>query len=428
MLQYIFILRIIFILVFVFPLFHSYFSFVPESAKYITETFIVILICLIILENKVNIKFKGLFARYLITSFSVLIVLYIGSALLNSSNIIFLLLKLRYPIYGLFIFLLFDSLLSNKNEYSTTIERWFKNIFYLQLIILPLQYIGYNLIPGFSSSILVATNHIDSAAGTIGRGTGTISIFILIYFLFQFTIKKNKNSFYFLIPLLFTFSGGANLLLIMALLLIAIINPKVIFERKKMILGFIMLIFVAWIFSEIILKENIFRYSYNYIGLQIQNISKSGQDNNEIFSNQLSRTSGYTYLLYTLKIKDALWYGLGPDALATSNTLNISSNKMTYQLELILSDSLTYLAQFGLSLLIYVVVWLKILLSTLFLTKKNKKISGIFIILTINFLSFFYTSTSESLPYLFLLMYIFAYANQLASVKNVNMSKYKTKL
>lgn len=155
------------------------FGILPNSVKIITDIYLILFFVEILLKNKFSEVIKlNKITRFTAIYSAVFTVIFVLSALVNQSNISLSLLEHRKIIFPLLFLLVLNyySILKNK---IYNFEPFLRIIFIVQMIIIPLQYIFYDLYKGYMVTYM---NRIDSASGTFGVGTAMVGVFIINYY------------------------------------------------------------------------------------------------------------------------------------------------------------------------------------------------------------------------------------------------------
>ena len=403
-------LKILFVFLYLVPITYKYFSLLPNKIQWISDILVVLTFLLFFFDNDMQIK-RNKITRELSILFFLLITVCLISSGLNKSNFLFTILEIKRLIFPLLIYFVLEQTTSNQ-KYK--IIKWYSVVIIIQIIVMPIQYMSYILVPNFGKYLSYGVNLVDCATGTVGRGTGAISVFLVIFFIYNYVVMKKKGSFVFLIPLLFTFSNGANVLLVISIVLLFLMKEIKIWSLKS-VLSVVLLIGAGLFISSYIFKKNIFTSSYETLFLlKERKLTDKWTKKREVKGldgGKLTRKDGYLYLHENFKQPANYFFGLGPDVIAKSTTFDVKKSKLPYVNE-ITNDYNLILAKFGYSgLFVFYFFWLRILLYIYKFRKKGEMFKGGFVIVLIFILSTFYSSGFVNLYFMFFIMFVLTEIN-----------------
>jgi len=377
------------------PFFYNYFVILPYLFRWSID--FLILFTLFTLPKNKRIPKNKLYRYFQI--YTILIIFTIlFSAFYNNSNILLTIASIRKAILPFVLFYIFYHIMFIYQDeiYNDT----FTKISYIQIIIVPIEYLLFLFYSNFRASLSENTpyNSYDIASGTFGAGgTGVVGVFLVIFFVYSFINLNRKYSYIFLIPLAFIFSGGANVLLIIAILFI------IFFTNKKLKNKISNLFYIGLFISMILIISNLI-----FSGVLINNIGTafekyyifSFEKKGETFGTydqKLSRIGGFIYVNKRLNTTGNKILGLGLDAVAESRTLNVKSFKLGSITD-IKSESLFRLSQSGyLGLIINYSFYLFIILYFIKRFKRNKYYLTGTIIFILFFISTFYIQSINNI-------------------------------
>ncbi len=383
-------------IIYVLNFFYNYLEILPYSIKWSLD--IVILIILFTLSENKNTP-KNIVFRYY-RNFTILIIFaIILSAIYNNSNVLLTIATIRKTLLPFILFYIFYSITFIYKE--ETYIKTFLNIIYLQIILVPIEYLLYLYYSDFHNflKITVPYNKYDIAVGSFGGGgTGVLGTFLVLFFVYSNVYLDKKYSYLFLVPLVFTFSGGANLLFVIAMFFILVFTTKTITDKMINVFYLVMFFSVAIIVSDYIFNGNLLDSTYYAFEKFYE---YSFEDKGETFGNseqKLSRIGGFSYVIEKLNTTGNMIIGLGPDAVNRSLTLGVESYKLG-SISDIKSDILFRLIQSGfLGVIINYIFYLFTLLYFVKRLKYSKYYVSGTIIIILFIISTFYIQTLNCLP------------------------------
>lgn len=372
--------------VFILPFFYDYFPILPNSTKLITDVYLSIFFLFVFISDKLILVIKynkiSVFLFIYVTIFLAVITL---SSITNNSSVILVLLETRKVVFPLMIVCLFNYYeILKKKQYD--FERVLKYIFILQAVLIPIQYVFYDI---YSKYMVKEMIRIDAASGTFGIGTSMIGVFIVLYFIYTFMKFKKMTSFFTLVPLPFVFSGGSNVLLIGATclaLFVKRLNKKMI---RSMLAGVVVIIFLGVVSSLCIFDRNPIIDSYEYVSRGTERtLTKKEMFTHQ--TNKLSRLYGPIYAVQELSRHNKEILGFGTSVYATSTSLGISTNP--FDIGEIINLVPELLLKYGYSGLLVNIVFYMFLIGYFFRKRKINNYYAIsFIFSVVYLLNFMYT-------------------------------------
>jgi len=408
---------IILYLIFYLPFFFEYTNLLPSVFKSAIELLIVLYFIFLFLNGRIkNYMKSNIYKLYLIFNLLIIIV-YIISTIINNSDFIYLFIRCKTFIISFLLFNIFLTYIHKSNN-IVRIRFFFKQFSKIQIYVSFAQY----LLAFFFSFYLKefqSFDIIDIAAGTIGRGTGLFAVLCVMIFIYYFTFENDKKAFIYLLPLLVTFSSGANMILVIAIILSILLNASKVKLFSKTTMVYIIIIVIAGVFvSTYIIKDNIISNSINYISKTNSNVNER---NIIIYDNgKLTRQLGYLYIIDKLDKTDNEIFGIGPDALVISKAQE-KINKVD-GIEEILNTTYYLWLEIGYVGIVIYYLFLIILSIMLFKGRKNKFFKGGFIIVIIFILSSYYTTIHFSLP--IMVFFSFILAILIISEQKIKTNKY----
>lgn len=342
-------------LIFISPVFFEYYNFLPSSTKILNEIFLIV--CFVLLLRKGLKKNEGI-AKFLeIYFFGFFFINFISGFINGVSFPTIFVISRKYIYYVILIYIINYLLRVNK------VNKVFSNIFHLQILFVPIQFLSGFLFLGFVGSILVEDISIlDLGAGTIGRGTGLFSVCLLLFFIFQLFHLKNNFSFLYLIPIFFTFSGAVDLLLIVVLVRWLFFKSKSVKRALLRIAKTLALIILIVLISNNLLGFNLFTESYDYIFNTQVNFEENIVSIDGLAPNgQMSRYHGYKYIINNIDDIDAFFWGHGPGSFTDIKSAGVNLMKNSEVTE-IMADSQLKFAELGLIGVFWLIIPLLILL------------------------------------------------------------------
>lgn len=312
------------------PLFYSYYDILPSVLKWgIDGSIIFIFFVQIALGHTKlpwgNKVFKWIFWQSISVAF-----IYVVSSIMNESSLYLTLTRIRYVIYPVLLFMIFQNFLDNNYKNIGFFDALFKWLMYIQIVLVPIQLGLYLFFPGSHRFFYEEYSFVDSGTGTFGRGNGTLGVFVVLYFLYQKILRNNDVAYFFAIPLVFIFSGGANAFFIMSIVMLFFFGSKYVQVVKinfKSIIAIFFFVLSGVFFSMYVLEKNVFveaffklEYAYNSaFGDEDQRVIVDSQG-------KVRRFSGITFINSSFENNVEFFIGKGGDAFSQSEALGISSS------------------------------------------------------------------------------------------------------
>jgi hypothetical protein len=307
---------------YIFPLMYDFLSLMPYRSKWISDVIFLVMTIFLFTYKQRNILMLFRIRHFRIFSIMILMLLisHYLSYFFNGSSTIMFVLEIRKYLY--FFILMVLLLLSAQTSYESKTEILFSKIINIQIFIIPLQYIAFIAID--YSGILVDQvpyNYLDIASGTFGAGkTGVVSVFLVLYYFYKQVYDKKIRNILILIPLVFTFSGGGNVLLLLAVISVVLYTDR---KRAASIFKYTVSIIALLVLIQLIGN---YVWKTDYIGKNVDYALKKVQlilfEKNEMHGSDLSRLGGIKYLS---RHTEYPIFGNGPGLFKSSRTLNIEA-------------------------------------------------------------------------------------------------------
>lgn len=418
------------IIIYIFPFFYNYLNLLPIQAKWMFDISILIFFVNNILGKK-KYRFQHTKPFNYLFFFSLsLSIIYLLSSIINESNVLLTILSIEKIFQAFLLYIIIYSFLSLDSDNSIyKVDKYFDRVIKIQVILIPIEYILYTFYKNFSDILIknVTFNPYDIASGTFGNGsTGAVGVFCVCYFIYAYVHLKKKYSYIFLIPLLFIFSGGAIILLVIALFLIFLTSAnKLVKQTIPIVLGTLTLVSVGYMASGYIFQKEFLTNSLVNVNDTLNDYidsitNQNGYNEWEITKQgRLDRIRGFYYVNQVLNSKNQIFYGMGSSVGSSSQTLNITkSNKE--QITEVNNETLFYFLQAGLSGALCF-LFLNLLLIIYFFKRifKDDLYKTGFIISVVIFISSFYIRPFQNPAVLTFFIYIYVLINILENNRRV---------
>ncbi len=317
-------------LVYILPMFYTFYNFLPQGFKWITEGVIYLVFALGLLSvRSVLFVDRKMFNFLLLLTLSSFLV-YLLSTILNGSNLALLFTRSRYLLYPILFYVIFSSWIIK--GFRGLLERWISIIAWIQVVLVPIQSLLYRYFPIYHRTFFEPYSLADSASGTFGRGNGSLGIFLIMVFIYYRVVKKKRYAYVFLTLLLFLFSGGANVFLILVLgSLLVLRGRKLKMYRlniqvvvNSVLIGLVFLFVSGFIFQGDLggwLNKKFASTYYYYLDPENRGDAVTR-------GNKVHRVSGVYYIMSQFENSFAYVIGNGPDAFSKSSALSIESSTL----------------------------------------------------------------------------------------------------
>jgi len=385
------------------PISYEYFSIFPNGIKLLIDLFLIYFLLEIFIKNKLlEVTAYNRITKYTAVYIIIFSGVFLFSSIINNSHFNLSILEYRKIVFPLIILYIFNYYSILKKS-PLDLDSVFKKLFIIQIIVVSFQFLFF---PYLQKYIAYPVSHIDSAAGTLGRGTSMIGVLVVIYFIYDFIKTRfSFTSFVYLIPLIFIFSGGANVLFLFGLLLTVSFSMKLSRRIIKPFIGVLLFGLLLVIVSKTLFNANIITSSYNYI---VTKVYEKNVVSNSLFTQgeKLSRLKGPVYAVEQLNYYNKNLFGFGSAVYATSTSLNIKSNRFSIgEVINLVPELLLKYGYIGLFVNVLFYAWL---IVYYYKRRKNNNYYLIALIIAIlNLLNFMYTKPIYQYPYLTFLFYVF---------------------